>query len=69
MENVIKEAHARYDAAIKDGKTKEQASKITVEFLESQKNVKEVKATSSDTLRVTFSNNEEFVLFLGRSRL
>jgi len=69
MENLVKEAHARYDAAIEDGKTKEQAAQVVVGFLESQKNVKEIKVTSSDTIRVIFINNEEFVLLLGRGRL
>lgn len=69
MENLIKEAHSRYDTAITEGKTKEQAVKIVVEFLESQKSVKEIKVTSSDTLRVIFTNNEEVLLLLGRSRL
>jgi outer membrane protein assembly factor BamD (BamD/ComL family) len=69
VENLIKEAHAKYDDAIKEGKTKENAVQVVFGFLKSQKNVKEIKATSSDTLRVIFTNNEEVVLFLGRSRL
>lgn len=69
VESLIKEAHARYDAAIKEGKTKENAAQIVVGFLKSQKIVKEIKVASSDTIRVIFIDKEEVVLLLGRDRL
>ena len=69
MENVIKTAHSKYDTAIKDGKSKEEAARVVVEFLKSQKIVKEIKVPSPDTIRVIFTNKEEMILMLGRSRL
>ena len=66
---LIKEAHAAYDKAIENGKTKEEAAKVAADFLESKDIVKEVKITSADSIRVIFTNKEEALLMLGRGRL
>ena len=69
VEEIVREAHTRYDAARQEGKTAEQAVQATVEFLKAQSKVKETQVTGSDTVRVTFTTGQQLLLMLGRERM
>lgn len=69
VEEMIHEAHAIYQGALKDGKSKEQAVNKAAEFLRAQKNVSLVVVTGSDTIKVIFTDGNDLLILLGRERL
>ncbi len=68
-EELTHDASARFNRARAEGAKKEEAVKRVVEFLKAQRNVKDVKVTGSDTLRVFFTDGNDLLLMLGRDRL
>jgi hypothetical protein len=69
VEEIAKEANALYGSLIQDGEPKEKAMGKMVEYLKAQKNVKDVKVTGSETVRVFFTDGSDLLLMLGRDRM
>jgi L-lysine 2,3-aminomutase len=58
-----------FDEAVRAGLAREAARDRVVEFLKAQKNVKEVRITGSDSLRVFFADGNDLLMMLGKERL
>jgi hypothetical protein len=58
-----------FDEAVRAGLAREAARDRVVEFLKGQRNVKEVRITGSDTLRVFFTDGNDLLMMLGKERL
>jgi hypothetical protein len=69
IEEMAKKANVMYGDQLKAGETKEIAMKKVVEFLQSQKNVKEVNVTGSQTLHVFFTDGNDLLMMLGEERM
>ncbi len=69
IEQISSEANTKYAEAIENGVTKEKAMDTVIDFLKEQKNVKEIKVTGSDTIRIFFTDGNDLLLFLGKNRM
>lgn len=69
IEEIAKKANVIYGDQLRAGENKEMAVKKVVEFLQSRKNVKEVKVIGSQTLRVFFTDGNDLLMMLGKDRI
>lgn len=69
IEELSNQAQVLYNQSLKGKCSKEEAVQSVVKFLRAQTNVKDLRVTGTDTVRVFFKDGDDIILMLGRDRL